>query len=67
MLFQITVRYGTVTQRYHVLQVEAADAREALREGARALPEEIVGQVDLMEIRLAVDPDRRGYLEEGSR
>ena len=63
MTFQITVRYGTKTQRYHTWSVEAADAREALALVARAMPDEIAAEADLLEMRVAVDPEDRQYLE----
>jgi hypothetical protein len=64
MTFQITVRYGTRHQRYHTFSVDAADARAALAEAARALPEEVAAEADLVEVRVAVDPDARTYLGE---
>lgn len=64
MTFQITVRYGVRYQRYHTYTVEADDARQALAEAARGLPDEIVGEVDLVEMRIAVDPEERAYLGE---
>jgi len=63
MPYQITVRYGGRRQRYHTLVVDAEDAVEALRAAADAIPEEIVADVDLVELRAAVDPDQRQYLE----
>ena len=64
MHYQITVRYGGARQRYHTLVVEADDAPAALRATADALPPEIAPQVDLVELRIAVDPERRSYLGE---
>lgn len=63
MHFDITVRYGDRRQRYHTYRVEGADAREALEAAAAALPDEIAPQTDLVELRVAVDPDERTYLE----
>lgn len=60
MDFQVTVRYGGRRQRYHTYAVQAADAREALAIAARELPAEIGAEADLVELRIAVDPDRRG-------
>lgn len=62
MTFQITVRYGGRTQRYHTYTVEAADAREALARAARDLPEAVAAEADLVELRVAVDPDARQFL-----
>lgn len=69
-MFQITVRYGGARQRYHTLLVEGPDAPAALRTAADEIPTEIAGAVDLVELRIAPDPDRRDYLgedAEGSR
>jgi len=63
MAYQITVRYGTRYQRYHTWVVEAGDAREALRTAAEEMPDEIVSEADLVELRVAVDPSGRGYAE----
>jgi len=68
MHYQITIRYGGARQRYHTLGVEAADAPTALRAAADAVPAEIAPHVDLVELRIAVDPERRSYVgEEGPR
>ncbi len=64
MTFQITVRYGGRYQRYHTFTVDAADARQALEEAARAIPDEVAAEADLVELRVAVDPDKRQYLGE---
>lgn len=62
----VTVRYGTRRQRYHTVDVDADDIADALRAAADAVPDEITDAADLVEIRRAVDPDRRSYLgEEG--
>lgn len=62
MRYQITARYG---HRYHLATVEASDAAEALRKGAEALPAELVPHIDLVELRVAVDPEQRP-LDPGS-
>jgi len=62
MTFQITVRYGRRYQRYHTFVVEGADAREALEAAAREMPDEIAAEADLVELRLAVDPDERRHV-----
>lgn len=68
MRFQITVRYGGARQRYHTFVVEAPNAVDALRSAADGMPAEIAGDADLVELRVAVDPDARTYLgEEGAR
>ncbi len=65
MNFQVTARYGGRSQRYHTFVVDAADAKAALLSAADALPPEIAPETDLIEIRVAVDPDKRSYMEEG--
>jgi hypothetical protein len=64
MEFQVTVRYGKRYQRYHTYQVSAADAREALEAAARAMPPEVAAEADLVEMRVAVDPDARKFMDE---
>lgn len=64
MKYQVTVRYGTRRQRYHTYVVEAADAGGALRLAAEHMPAEIAPEADLVELRVAVDPDERSYLGE---
>ena len=58
------MRYGARYQRYHTLEVDAPDVREALREAADQVGDEVAGEADLVEIRLAVDPGARSYLGE---
>lgn len=64
MRFQVTVRYGGRHQRYHTFVVEGADARQALAAAAQALPDAVAPQADLVELRVAVDPDTRRFLGE---
>jgi len=64
MDFQITVRYGGRYQRYHTYQVSAASAPEALEAAARAMPPEVAAEADLVEMRVAVDPEDRRFLGE---
>lgn len=63
MTFQVTVRYGE-RYRYHTYTVEADDARAALRAAADALPDEVAGGADLVEIRPAPEADEREYVGE---
>lgn len=62
--WQITVRYGGGYHRYHTLEVEAEDVTGALREAADRIPPDVAGAADLVEVRVAVDPDARTYLGE---
>ncbi len=64
MRYQITVRYGHRAQRYHTYVVAAEDASAALTAAAKQMPPEIAREADLVELRIAVDPERRTYLGE---
>lgn len=64
MTFQVTVRYGGRYQRYHTFTVDAPDARAALEAAAGQIPDEIAPQADLVELRVAVDPESREYVPE---
>jgi hypothetical protein len=64
MRYQITVRHGARRQRYHTYEVDAHDAATALHLAADRMPPEIVPAVDLVEMRVAVDPDARSYVGE---
>jgi len=64
MQYQVTVRYGGSRQRYDTYVVDATDAAEALRAAAEMMPAEIAPEADLVELRVAVDPERRSYVEE---
>jgi hypothetical protein len=64
MNFQVTVRYGGRQQRYHTFTVKADNAKAALKSAAAQLPLDITADVDLVELRIAVDPDARSYVDE---
>ncbi len=64
MNFQVTARHGGKYQRYHTYAVDAPDAKAALRAAAAELPDEIAPETDLIEIRVAVDPEKRKYVDE---
>lgn len=64
MHYQVTVRFGGRFQRYHTFNVTADGAVAALHGAADQIPTEIASEVDLVELRVAVDPDERTYLEE---
>lgn len=64
MHFQVTVRYGSRYQRYHTYVVEATDAAAALTTAAAQMPTDIAADVDLVELRIAADPETREYVEE---
>lgn len=65
MRFQVTVRHGTRRQRYHTLVVEADDAREALRRASSEIPDDVAAETDLVELRIAPEPEARSYVGEG--
>lgn len=65
MHYQVTIRYGGARQRYHTFGVDAPDASEALRIAAGDMPPEIAQEADIVELRVAVDPEQRSYLGEG--
>jgi len=63
MDFQLTIRFGGQRIRYHT-ETRAADSMaELLEHLPHGIPEEVLADADLMEIRPLVDPDRREYLE----
>jgi hypothetical protein len=62
MRFQVTVRHGRRRQRYQTLIVEAGDAREALRLAASEIADDVAAETDLVELRIAPDPDARTYV-----
>ncbi len=64
MAFQITVRFGPTGHRYHTMQVQCDDVRQALRQVADEIPESVAAHADLVELRPFVDPDARTYLGE---
>ncbi len=64
MNFQVTARHGGKYERYHTYVVDAPDAKAALQAAATQLPDEIAPGTDLIEIRVAVDPDKRTYVDE---
>jgi hypothetical protein len=64
MKYQVTVRHGRQRQRYHTFVVEAVDIGAATRVAAEQMPVEIAQEADLVELRLAIDPDERSYVGE---
>jgi hypothetical protein len=64
MLYQITIRHGRKTKRYHSLSVEAEDAVVALRMAADGIPRDIAGEIDIVELREAPDFDKNINPEE---
>jgi hypothetical protein len=58
--YQVTVRYTDRYQRYHVFAVDAEHVGGALARAATELPPEVNAAADLVEVRIAVDPEQRG-------
>ena len=58
MDYQVTIRYGKKSPRYHSFSVEAGDVPSALRKAADEIPEDIAPQADLVELREAPDFDK---------
>ena len=46
------------------IENDADDAKAALKSAAKQLPLDIAPDVDLVELRIAVDPDARSYVDE---
>lgn len=59
MKFQVTVRHGAPSMRYHTQSVEAENLKTVLVALAAKLPPEVLANGDLVEIRTAVDPEQR--------
>lgn len=55
--YRVTIRYQRGVQQYEILQVTAADLREALAEALARFPDELASEADLIEIRLANPAD----------
>ncbi len=51
--YRATIRYRQRTQRYEIIEVEAADLRDALAKVKERFPPALVDTADLVEIRLA--------------
>ena len=63
MHYQVTVRYGATRVRYHLDRVEGENLAEAMRTAAERLPAEVIEAGELVEIRPAIDPEEREYLD----
>jgi hypothetical protein len=59
MKYQVTVRFGEGSQRYHTMTVSAANVPAALRSAADMLPADAVPSIDLVELRLSPDFEKR--------
>lgn len=63
MEFQVTVRLGDQYD-YRTFRVQGGDVAEALRAAADALSSDVAARADLVELRVAADPDEREYVGE---
>lgn len=57
-LYRVTIRYHRQTQRYEIIEVEAAHQREALAMAMDRFPPALLDTADLAEVRLANPADR---------
>ncbi len=51
--YRVTIRHYSRAQQYEVLEIDAADLRDALVKAAERFPEALTANADLVEIRLA--------------
>lgn len=56
--YRVTIRYHRQTQRYKIIEVEAADLRDALGKARERFPPALLETADLAEIRLANPAER---------
>lgn len=63
--YRATFRYGDQRPRYEMIDVEAADLRDALRAAADRVPDEVAVTAELVEVRRQADPDAREYVGDG--
>jgi len=61
--FTATIRHGA-PHRYHTETFVAENLEDALRDLPGRLPEDVLEGGDLVELREAVDPEKRAYLGE---
>ncbi|MDH5588793.1 MAG: hypothetical protein OEZ65_09610 [Gemmatimonadota bacterium] len=62
--FQMTIRYGGASHRYHTFVVEGADLKEALIAATARIPDAMGSDADLVELRSITPPEERPYLPE---
>lgn len=59
--YRMTLRHGAPGKRYHVVDIEAENLRAAMMQAVNAFPPGADSSADLMEIRVHVEPEQRGY------
>lgn len=62
--YRATIRHGSRSQKYHVIDVEAASVAAALRVLAESFPAELDETADLVELRVQTPVDERAYTPE---
>ncbi len=63
-IYRMTLRHGTPSRRYHVVDLDAPDIRAALMQAVNAFPPDGDQTGDLVEIRVHVEPEQRNYTPE---
>ena len=64
--YRVTIRHFSRSQQYEVLEIEAADLREAIAKAAERFPDALTASADLVEIRLANPAEPGGEPKERS-
>jgi hypothetical protein len=60
-IYRMTLRHGAAGKRYHVVDIEADSLRDAMTQAVNAFPAAMDATADLVEIRVHVDAEQRGY------
>jgi hypothetical protein len=63
-IYRMTLRHGSPARRYHVVDIEAENMRDAMMQAVNAFPADGERTADLVEIRVHVDPEERNYSPE---
>lgn len=64
--YRVTIRYHRQTQRYEIIELEAADLRDALAKAKDRFPPALLDTADLAEIRLAKPSERSAMSDTGA-
>lgn len=59
--YRVTFRYGAPRALYEVLDIDAAELREAMRTAADRVPESVAESAELVEVRVQRDPEEREF------
>ncbi len=63
--YRVTIRYHRQTQRYEIIEVEAANLRDALAKAKDRFPPALLETADLAEVRLANPAERSTMSDSG--